>query len=66
MSYETAKEALRQNIRVIMTHKDTVTAHDHFLYNMAKSLFDFIEALDADLGELKARLKVYESLPPQR
>ena len=66
MSYETAKEHLRGNITVIMTRKDTVTAHDHLLYNLANSLFDFVEALETDLADIKARLKACESQQPQQ
>jgi len=66
MSYETAKEAIRGNIEVILSHKDTVTAHDHLLYNLAKSLFDLTEALEVELADIKARLKKCESQqPPQ-
>jgi hypothetical protein len=66
MSYETAKEALRKNLEVMMSHKDTVTAQDHLLYSIAKSLFDLIGALEADLSELRDRLKEYDSRRPPR
>jgi DNA anti-recombination protein RmuC len=66
MSYATAKDALRENLAVMLSNKANVNAQDHLLFNIARSLSALTEALEADLAELKARLKQYESLPPQR
>jgi hypothetical protein len=66
MPFETAKESLRKDIQVILHHKDTITGYDHLLYNLSKSLFDFVEAVEVEVTDVRARLKECGSrLPPR-
>jgi hypothetical protein len=56
MSYDTAKQALRKNLDVILQGKSDATPQDYLIYELAKALFDLIGALEADLAEIKSKI----------
>ena len=64
--YDKAKEALVQDFDALMMDRDK-SAHDYLLYAINTSLFNLIEALQADLHQVKSKLAtIEESVQRQR
>jgi hypothetical protein len=64
--YEKAKEALVQDFDALMMDRDK-SAHDYLLFAINTSLFNLVEALEADLHQVKSSLgKIEEALQRQR
>jgi len=64
--YEKAKEALVQDFDALMMDRDK-SAHDYLLYAINTSLFNLVEALEADLQQVKSSLgRIEEALQSQR
>ena len=64
--YDKAKEVLVQDFDALELDRDK-SAHDYLLYVINISLFNLIEALQADLHQVKSRLAtIEEALQRQR
>ena len=64
--YDKAKEALVQDFDALMMDRDK-SAHDYLLYAINTSLFNLVEALEADLQQVKSSLgRIEEALQSQR
>ena len=64
--YDKAKEVLVQDFDALMMDRDK-SAHDYLLYTLNTALFNLIEALQADLHQVKSRLAtIEEALQRQR
>ena len=57
--YDKAKEVLVQDFDALMMDQDK-SAHDYLLYAINTSLFNLIEALQADLHQVKSKLATIE------
>lgn len=64
MSYETAKEALRDNLEVMLKEPAKNTPQDYLIYNFSTALAHLIEALQADVAEIKAKIDQFGEGPP--
>ena len=64
--YDKAKEVLVQDFDALMMDRDK-SGHDYLLYAINTSLFNLIEALQADLHQVKSKLAtIEEALQRQR
>ena len=64
--YDKAKEALVQDFDALMMDRDK-SAHDYLLYAINTALFNLVEALQADLHQVKSKLAtIEEALQRQR
>ena len=64
--YDKAKEALVQDFDALMMDRDK-SAHDYLLFAINTSLFNLVEALEADLRQVKSSLgRIEEALQRQR
>jgi hypothetical protein len=57
--YDKAKEVLVQDFDALMMDRDK-SSHDYLLYAINTSLFNLIEALQADLHQVKSKLATIE------
>ena len=57
--YDKAKEVLVHDFDALMMDRDK-SAHDYLLYVINISLFNLIEALQADLHQVKSKLATIE------
>lgn len=63
MSYDTAKEALRKNLEVILQAR-SATPQDYLIYDLGTALFHLIGAVESDLAEIKAKIDQLGEGPP--
>jgi hypothetical protein len=63
MSYDTAREALSKNLAVILEGKN-ITPQDYLIYDLGRSLSHLIDAVQADLAEIKGKLDRLGGAPP--
>jgi len=57
--YDKAKEVLVQDFDALMMDRDK-SGHDYLLYAINTALFNLVEALQADLHQVKSRLAAIE------
>jgi hypothetical protein len=63
--YDKAKEVLVKDLDALMQNRNK-TAHDYLLYSVSTGLFNLVEALEADLQQVKADLGRIEDILQHR
>jgi monoamine oxidase len=63
MSYDKAKEAVRENASIYLERITQPTNQEEMVYNLSKSMDHLIQAIESDLGEIKRRLAHVDRQP---